>query len=76
MAKELFESGERRASVIKERVRDLILSFPGTKIDYVEIVSPSDLNPVDEVKEGDVIALAVFVGNTRLIDNYVFGREL
>jgi len=76
LAKELFEKGERRASVIKERVRDLILSFPGTKIDYVEIVSPGDLNPVDEVREGDVIALAVFVGNTRLIDNYVFGREL
>ena len=76
LAKELFERGERRVNVIKERVKDLILSFPGTKIDYVEIVSPSDLNPVDEVREGDVIALAVFVGNTRLIDNYVFGREL
>jgi pantoate--beta-alanine ligase len=76
LARELYEKGERRANVIKEKVRDFILSFPSTKIDYVEIVSAGDLKPVKEVREGDVIALAVFVGNTRLIDNYVFGRDL
>ena len=76
LAKELFENGERNPKVIKEKVRDFILSHPKTKIDYVEIVSPESLKPVCKVKEGDVIALAVFVGSTRLIDNYTFGREL
>ena len=75
LAKELFERGERNPSVIRKTVEEFILSHPKTKIDYVEIVSPEDLKPVKEVKEGDVIALAVFVGKTRLIDNYVFGRE-
>ena len=75
LAKELFERGERNPSVIRKKVEEFILSHPKTKIDYVEIVSPEDLKPVKEVKEGDVIALAVFVGKTRLIDNYVFGRE-
>ncbi len=77
LAEELFEKGERNPEVIKERVREYILSHPHVKkIDYVEIVDPESLKPVNEVKEGDVIALAVFVGNTRLIDNHRLGREL
>ena len=39
------------------------------KIDYVEIVDPENFLPVDEIKDGTLIALAVWVGNTRLIDN-------
>ncbi len=77
LAEELFEKGERNPEAIKDRVKGLILSHPHVKkIDYVEIVDPETLEPVEEVKEGDVIALAVFVGNTRLIDNHRFGREL
>ncbi|WP_456342540.1 pantoate--beta-alanine ligase [Thermovibrio sp.] len=77
LAKELFEKGERSAEKIKEEVEKLILSYPKVKkIDYVEIVDSETLKPVKEVKEGDTIALAVFVGSTRLIDNYRFGREL
>ncbi|WP_456455389.1 pantoate--beta-alanine ligase [Thermovibrio sp.] len=77
LAKELFDKGERNPEVIKEKVKRLILSHPNVKkIDYVEIVDSETLKPVSEVKEGDTIALAVFVGNTRLIDNYQFGEEL
>ncbi len=77
LAKELFERGERRAEEIKREVEKLILSYPLVKkIDYVEIVDSETLKPVKEVKEGDTIALAVFVGNTRLIDNYQFGQDL
>ncbi|WP_457679551.1 pantoate--beta-alanine ligase [Thermovibrio sp.] len=77
LAKELFERGERKPERIKKEVRKLILSHPKVeKIDYVEIVDGTTLKPVNEVKEGDLIALAVFVGKTRLIDNYIFGREL
>jgi len=77
LAKELFDNGERNPEVIKEKVKRLILSHPDVKkIDYVEIVDSETLKPVSEVKKGDTIALAVFVGNTRLIDNYQFGEEL
>jgi len=77
LAEELFESGERNPEVIKKRVEEFILSHPKVeKIDYVEIVDPENLKPVKEVREGDVIALAVFVGKTRLIDNHRFGEPL
>ncbi len=77
LAEELFEKGERNPEVIKEKVKEFILSHPHVKkVDYIEIVDPENLKPVKEVKEGDVIALAVFVGNTRLIDNHKFGRKL
>jgi len=77
LAKELFERGERSAERIKEEVRKFIEGFPEvTKVDYVEIVDSQTLKPVKEIKEGDTIALAVFVGKTRLIDNYQFGELL
>jgi pantoate--beta-alanine ligase len=75
LAKELFESGERRAEVIKKRAEQLLLSYPSVKVDYVEVVDSQTLKPVKTVKEGDTIAIAAFVGRTRLIDNYQFGEE-
>ena len=77
LAKELFEKGERDPEVIKSRMEELILSHPHVKaIDYIEIVDPETFKPVDEIKEGTLIALAVFVGNARLIDNWVVGENL
>lgn len=77
LAEELFESGERNPEVIKGKVKEFILSHPKVeKVDYVEIVDPENLKPVKEVKEGDLIALAVFVGKTRLIDNHRLGKPL
>lgn len=77
LAKELFEKGERDPEVIKSRMEELILSHPHVKaIDYIEIVDPETFKPVDEVKEGTLIALAVFVGNARLIDNWVVGENV
>jgi len=77
LAKELFEKGERDPEVIKSRMEELILSHPHVKaVDYIEIVDPETFKPVDEVKEGTLIALAVFVGNARLIDNWVVGENV
>jgi pantoate--beta-alanine ligase len=42
-------------------------------IDYIEAVGSVDLAPVDRIVEGTLIALAVFVGKTRLIDNLIVG---
>ncbi|WP_457569247.1 pantoate--beta-alanine ligase [Desulfurobacterium sp.] len=77
LAKELIEKGEKRASVIKKEMEGFILSHPNVKkIDYIEIVDQDSFKEVELVKEGDLIALAVFVGDTRLIDNWVVGEEL
>ena len=69
-AKEMFEEGERSAEKLKEEMERIILSYPHVKeIQYIEIVDPETLKPKKEAERGDVIALAVFVGDTRLIDN-------
>jgi pantoate--beta-alanine ligase len=57
------------AEVLKERVALLIASQPDAKLDYLEFFQPRTLEPVSEVGRGTQLALAVFVGATRLIDN-------
>ncbi len=70
LAKELFEKGEKNPEKIKEKMQEVILSFPHVReIQYIEIVHPETLKPKKIVEKGDIIALAVFVGDTRLIDN-------
>ena len=70
LAEEMIRKGERRADVIKAEMEKFILSHPHVrKIDYVEITDP-DLRPTDTVRKGDRILLAVWVGSTRLIDNW------
>ena len=46
-----------------------------TKIDYVEIVDQT-INHMEEISEGCIVAIAAFVGSTRLIDNYLVGDPL
>ncbi len=57
------------AAAVKEQLREFIQLQPAAKLDYVEFFDPLTLQPVDELAAGTHMALAVFVGNTRLIDN-------
>ncbi|WP_456383686.1 pantoate--beta-alanine ligase [Persephonella sp.] len=69
-AKEIFEKGETDPEKIKQKMRQIIQSYPHVRdIQYIEIVDPKTLQPKKRVEKGDVIALAVYVGDTRLIDN-------
>ncbi len=69
-AKKLFEKGETNPEKIKKEMEKLISSYPYVKdIQYIEIIHPETLKPKEKVEKGDVIALAVYVGDTRLIDN-------
>jgi pantoate--beta-alanine ligase len=76
MAKELFEQGEREAASIIGKVKSHIESHPYTKIDYVQICDTTTMKDVARLDGECVMALAVRVGKTRLIDNYVFGEAL
>ena len=58
-----------RAPALKEQLRKFIEVQPDAKLDYVEFFDPLTLEPVQIVRMGIHMALAVFVGNTRLIDN-------
>lgn len=68
-AREMLETGETGAEVIKRRVRELIEGSPLAGIEYIEIVHPDTIAPVETTTDGALLALAVKFGNTRLIDN-------
>ncbi len=70
-ARRLFEAGERRASSIISRMKELIEGEPLARVDYVEIVDLEELEPVEDINQDVLVALAVYVGKTRLIDNTV-----
>jgi pantoate--beta-alanine ligase len=76
LAQKLYSGGEKKSSVIISKVEKLIKRAPYTAIDYIKICSTKTLNDVEEIKNQSVIALAVKVGTTRLIDNHVFGEKL
>ncbi len=65
----LVESGERDAAALATRGRAEFASEPSVRLDYFEIVDPGTLNPVADISRGALIAVAAFVGSTRLIDN-------
>jgi pantoate--beta-alanine ligase len=69
LARRLVTRGERDARVIRAEVRRYIRARTRGRLDYVEIVDRAELTPVKTI-EGDVlVALAVYFGKTRLIDN-------
>jgi pantothenate synthetase (EC 6.3.2.1) len=70
-ARTLIEAGERDAGRVLFRMRTLIEAEPTARIDYVEAVGPENLEPVSVLKNGTLIALAVWIGRTRLIDNLI-----
>jgi len=73
-ARQLYEKGERAASPIRERLLRTLASEPLVKLDYAEIVDPSSLEPVERIEGETLIALAVYIGRTRLIDNIILGK--
>jgi pantoate--beta-alanine ligase len=72
--KELFESGERRASVLSHAVKETIESVNGVSLQYVEIRDAETLERIENVNRPAVIAVAAMVGAVRLIDNIIIGR--
>jgi pantoate--beta-alanine ligase len=71
LARKRFESGESSAAALQQVMRERIQREPSARIDYLEIVKPESLQPCETVQFGDVAALAVFIGNVRLIDNMI-----
>jgi len=76
LAKGMYDAGERNASIVLEKVRTLIEGHPYTRIDYAKICNTTTLEDIEYLEGESVLALAVRVSSTRLIDNYVFGDVL
>ncbi len=69
LAKLLIKNGSRDSGRIISRMWHLIKKKKSAKIDYIEIVDPQNLKPLKKISGNCLIALAVWIGKTRLIDN-------
>lgn len=70
-AEELVASGEREAKRIVDEMTRMINSKGSAKIDYVAIVDAQELKPVETISGEVLVALAVWIGKARLIDNTI-----
>ena len=69
MTHEFIKKGERRVDRITSSLEEFIAGHPYTEIDYVRICDPLTMEDVDVIDGKVLLALAVKVGSTRLIDN-------
>jgi len=65
----LADTGHTDAYYLAEAGRAVIAEEPAVRLDYLEIVDPNTLEPVTEISKGGLVAVAAWVGSTRLIDN-------
>jgi len=74
-AKEVFKKGERHAGKLAEVVRHTVETEPRVRLDYVSVVDAETLEKLDKLDERPVlIAVAAYVGKTRLIDNTILNK--
>ena len=71
LGQKMVREGETDAAKIKAAMTEKIQSEPLARIDYVEIVDGLSMQPVDTVKSPTLAAIAVYIGKTRLIDNFI-----
>ncbi len=74
--RKLFVAGERRADVLQKSVLETIKQEPSVLVEYVEFRDGATLEEQEIADNATLLALAVKVGQTRLIDNTVLGEEL
>ena len=69
----LVDRGERNPNVLIEAGKQVIAEEAGAKLDYFEIVDHDTLEAVEEITRGALVAVAAWIGSTRLIDNLLIG---
>src|SRR5919202_847907 len=70
-AEKAFRSGERDRTILIETVKSELASVSEFDVEYVELVHPTTLKPLDQVEDRGLLAIAARFGSTRLIDNLV-----
>lgn len=68
---ELVRGGEKNAATVVNAIREVIETEPLAKIDYVEMVDFDNIQPVETIEGTVLTAVAVYIGKTRLIDNFI-----
>jgi pantoate--beta-alanine ligase len=72
-AEEKIASGKRSAEEIRKTIAEQIASEAQARLDYAEIVDLGTLRPVDQIETPALVAAAIYIGKTRLIDNFIVG---
>ena len=75
LGKEMVEKGERDCKKILDAMTAEIEKEPLAKIDYVKIVDLDTMQQVEKIDRGILAAIAVYIGKTRLIDNFMYELE-
>lgn len=71
LGKDMIENGETDAKAVIKAITDNINTEPLAKIDYVDVVDFDTITPVDKIGKSVLVAIAVYIGKTRLIDNFI-----
>ena len=71
LGRELIENGETDSKAVIKAITDSINTEPLAKIDYVDVVDFDTITPVDRIGKSVLVAIAVYIGKTRLIDNFI-----
>lgn len=73
LGQKMAEDGEKSCAVILDAMKAEIEAEPLAKIDYVKAVDGLTMQPVDTIEGETLVAMAVYIGKTRLIDNFITG---
>jgi pantoate--beta-alanine ligase len=71
----MADEGQRKTSELVAAGRAEFVGESSVRLDYLEIVDPDTLDPVDSISRCALVAVAAFVGSTRLIDNILLGKS-
>ena len=69
--KETIENGERQAAAVINIIKENLQTEPLARIDYVEVVDFTNIQRVERIEGETLVAIAVYIGKTRLIDNFI-----
>ena len=75
LARRQVQNGQFSAEIIRREIRQMIEENKEAKVDYISVCDPESFTEHEEIKDKSLIALAVHIGNTRLIDNCIVRRE-
>ena len=72
LAKEKIQDGERNSGAIIKLIEETINSEKLARVDYIEVVDSLSMKKVERIEKSVLVAIAVFIGKTRLIDNFTY----
>lgn len=72
LGEEMINNGERDAKKVIQAMKDLVATEPLAKIDYIKVVDALSMQQVEKIEKDILVAVAIYIGKTRLIDNFSF----